>query len=992
MVVSVSPAAAAGTATFTNAVGITIRDNTTAAPYPSAIAVSGLSGAISDVTVTLNDFSHSVVHDVDVLLVSPTGRKLMLMSDVAQDQRFNQAHDITLGFSDAATTSVPETDPLLSGTFLPTNDDSVGPDVFAPPVPAGPIFSTFASAYAGTAPNGTWSLYVDDDTAGDGGNIASWSLTVTTSNATVASATTVDSSAGVAQTGAAVTFTANVSSDTALVAEGTVTFLDGAAELGGPVAVDANGQASLTTSTLSEGAHSITASYNGSATYRASQASVPQRIDHPTSVSGTRFCNTGPLTIPASGAASPYPSRLNVRGMGSATAITAELNDVTHSSLPDLDVLLVGPAGQSVILLSDAGATGSGAPASLTFSDAAPTSVPSAPVVTGTYRPTDLSIGGPDVLPPPATAPASAGTLDELVEAGVDGEWTLYVVDDSAPTGGSIAGGWCLNFRVPIPTVTRLISSDNPSVAGADVTFTATVSAVGDRSPASAGTVDFFDGPTLLASKAVDPASGSATWTASALPVGAHPIHVAYHGANGYTDSGNSLDQQVNRVPSTTSVVAVASPALVGEPVALTAAVLAGPAAATTGTVDFSDGPTTLATGIALDANGRATFSALSLALGDHQITATYSGTPTVAASSGTVTERIVAPPPVRSDFAITTIRDGINEGDEVRMFIGVNTAVTGTVITQGTISLTDGTVVLATGLSLADGTANYVTSSLAVGVHTIIVTFSGTADNEPSSTSVTLTVRPRAVAGGPYAIAEGQSLTLDGRDSSAGANYRWDLNGDGDFSDAVGVNPTLSWSQLQALGLDDGPRTITGQLSVSVGDLLWQSELKITVQNSPPVVQLAGTTSVLLGSPFTLSLDATDPSAADSAAGFSYVIDWGDGGPVQTESHPSTFTLSHRYSGSGTFDVRVTASDKDGAVSEPSSFAVTVAQPPVPPKPPVPHSAPVPAVPGTGGTPDSGLASTGDEVELPLRSAIVLLLSGLALSGLRHKRGSSGL
>jgi hypothetical protein len=70
----------------------------------------------------------------------------------------------------------------------------------------------------------------------------------------------------------------------------------------------------------------------------------------------------------------------------------------------------------------------------------------------------------------------------------------------------------------------------------------------------------------------------------------------------------------------------------------------------------------------------------------------------------------------------------------------------------------------------------------------------------------------PIAVAGGPYTIEAGQDLRL----SSAGSTdpnpgdipylqYSWDLDGDGNFDDAFGANPTVSWDQLEALGIVPG-------------------------------------------------------------------------------------------------------------------------------------------------------------------------------------------
>jgi len=70
------------------------------------------------------------------------------------------------------------------------------------------------------------------------------------------------------------------------------------------------------------------------------------------------------------------------------------------------------------------------------------------------------------------------------------------------------------------------------------------------------------------------------------------------------------------------------------------------------------------------------------------------------------------------------------------------------------------------------------------------------------------------SIAGGPYVINEGQPLALDASQSSnVGGGplaYTWDINGDGVYSDASGVNPTVDWSLLKAIGITDGPDTRT--------------------------------------------------------------------------------------------------------------------------------------------------------------------------------------
>ncbi len=70
----------------------------------------------------------------------------------------------------------------------------------------------------------------------------------------------------------------------------------------------------------------------------------------------------------------------------------------------------------------------------------------------------------------------------------------------------------------------------------------------------------------------------------------------------------------------------------------------------------------------------------------------------------------------------------------------------------------------------------------------------------------------PVAVAGGPYKITAGDSLAVQATgstDPNPGdvplLEYAWELNGDGSFDDAYGFEPTLSWKELQALGINAG-------------------------------------------------------------------------------------------------------------------------------------------------------------------------------------------
>jgi large repetitive protein len=180
-------AALAATTTFGNSSPIQIVDDSPANPYPSRINVQNLSGNISDVNVTLGHFSHEFPDDVDVLLVGPKGQKALLMSDVGGGHNVVDTENLNLTFDDEATNPLPDDDFVFPGAYKPTQGTSsslVGdnpvPANFPSPAPAGP-YAANLSVFDGTNPNGTWNLYVMDDSALQSGQLAGgWSLDITT--------------------------------------------------------------------------------------------------------------------------------------------------------------------------------------------------------------------------------------------------------------------------------------------------------------------------------------------------------------------------------------------------------------------------------------------------------------------------------------------------------------------------------------------------------------------------------------------------------------------------------------------------------------------------------------------------------------------------------------------------------------------------------------------------------------------------------------------
>jgi hypothetical protein len=128
----------------------------------------------------------------------------------------------------------------------------------------------------------------------------------------------------------------------------------------------------------------------------------------------------------------------------------------------------VRPAARSM-LLSDAGGGHSVTNLNLTFADGNGALPDSAALTTGSFSPTDYGTGG-DAFPAPAPAGTSALTLAAFKGGTPNGDWSLYVVDDSTGDAGAITGGWTLTLTtlsVVNPLADLVISVSAAPDAGA---------------------------------------------------------------------------------------------------------------------------------------------------------------------------------------------------------------------------------------------------------------------------------------------------------------------------------------------------------------------------------------------------------------------------------------------------------------------------------------------------------------------------------------------
>ncbi len=239
------------------------------------------------------------------------------------------------------------------------------------------------------------------------------------------------------------------------------------------------------------------------------------------SVAPQTFTNSAAITIPSgapattNGPSTPYPSSIAVTGLTGNKIVKVRFNGLSHTSPNNIDILLVGPGGQKMEILSDQGGANAITGVNLTLADAAVSGV-GATLVTGEFKAT--ADPGQDAFvapaPPPTyllPAPGGSATLASAYGsdgAAMNGTWNLFIVDDTAVNVGSVNGGWSLIFET------------------ADYNC-----ALGGPSPTPTFTPTATNTPTSTPTAFMTPMSPSPTATATAS--GTPPVTVALANVSG---------------------------------------------------------------------------------------------------------------------------------------------------------------------------------------------------------------------------------------------------------------------------------------------------------------------------------------------------------------------------------------------------------------------------------------------------------------------------
>ncbi len=521
---------------------------------------------------------------------------------------------------------------------------------------------------------------------------------------------------------------------------GNVEFWDGSVDLEG-VTLDANGDATLTTSVLTAGEHdSIVARYGGDNKYESSTSPAVSELVDCKALTVTAAPNT--KTYDGTTTASAVPTINGGSLVGGDTACFTESYDTpdagSNKTLTPAGSVNDGNGGgnYSVTFVPD---TTTAEIDQVTTSTSLSASVNGASTneftfgqqVTFTASVT-VSSGG---LP-------SAGVCFEDVSANNtytylgEGAWNgqVFTLTTSSLTGGShtITASYVPNNDDvsyssssiaeqvdPAPTTTSLTPSSAGVAIGSDLTITASVgptsggSSTGSVTPT--GSVEFYENGCPLGSAALD-GSGEATFGVTMTMTGYYAITAQYLGDTNYAGSPSGTVWAQFAYPTTIGLTASANPVGLGQPATVTAVVSSeagGYASWPSGTVALYDG--TPSDGTCLGSVDQCywsygfisvTFDVSGLILGDHALTATFSGDGADLPSTSTPLDEDV----LQATTATLGSSAGPPGSGEIELTASVAPVISGLPLAPtGTVSFIDTAsgLTLASAVPLSAGAAN---------------------------------------------------------------------------------------------------------------------------------------------------------------------------------------------------------------------------------------------------------------------------------------------
>jgi len=524
-----------------------------ASPYPATITVSGVPAGAVVKEVKINGLSHTWSDDIDIVLQSPSGTNVIIMSDAGGAGILT---NVNYTFSDAAALSLADGTANPSGTYKPTNYET---DNWPAPGPGTSATAVTLSTFGNGNQNGTWSLYIFDDVGGDAGSWTSWSIVFTDppavcfpititgqpANATVCAGGNGSFTVAATPPGVSYNWQVNTGSGFVYLSNGGVYSGVNAATLniiGATLAM--NGYQYRCVVICSGGG---LPEISNPATLTVNVSPSPPGLD-PTAASicpgGSVALNTTASTIVSSGSinvaipdnsATGATHTINVSGFPAVPVASISVTfNITHTWDGDLDINLVAPNGNILNLVNNRGGSGDNF-VNTVISSAGVTAIASGTApFTGTYLPDATTGQGP-------TGFVSNVTLFSDLFSVPNGNWTLAIRDGAGGDIGTLTS-WSINITpvggvppgaiwTPVTGLFNDAGLTSPYVAGTyqstvyaspatTTTYSASVTNGTCNSPASTVTVTVNAAPTITAQPGSGNACAGATKTFSVSATG----------------------------------------------------------------------------------------------------------------------------------------------------------------------------------------------------------------------------------------------------------------------------------------------------------------------------------------------------------------------------------------------------------------------------------------------------------------------------------------
>jgi Bacterial Ig-like domain (group 3) len=403
------------------------------------------------------------------------------------------------------------------------------------------------------------------------GNATETGATSTASALTVNSDSTSTSltlSPTTAVVGQQITLTATISVTAPGVStpSGSVTFKDGSTVIAN-VPLTGN-TASLPTSYTSPGSHSFTAVYFGNTTETGSTSLASALTVNPDSTStaltfnpstvvvGQQVTMTATISVTAPGVSTPsgtvtFKQGTAILGTVSLTGNTAALKyTFTSPGTEAITAVYSGNANETTstgsgnLTVSAVGTqtklTSSASPAvlnqSVTFTATVSEQSPGTATPTGTVMFKD----GTTVLATVKLVNGVATFATSSLAQGTHSITAVYSGDANNATSTSAA----LSESILSATTTGLVSSSPSALIGVAVTFTATIADIAPGTGVPTGTVNLYDGKTLIGTATI--VNGVVTFKISTLSKGMHSIYAVYSGdATHQTSTSSTIPESI---------------------------------------------------------------------------------------------------------------------------------------------------------------------------------------------------------------------------------------------------------------------------------------------------------------------------------------------------------------------------------------------------------------------------------------------------------------